>query len=230
MMSDVISSWQGAVYVAGSNILSRFFNFLPNLLGALIVFFLGLILAKWGRTIVAKVLGAIRLDKLINSAGLHTFLAKADIKVKVEIFLSEVVRWLIIAVFSIAAINILGLTTVSAVLTSLLAYIPSILSAVIILTIGVLLASLVENLVKGTVSQVEAKTARLLAKIASYLVMIVAILAAINELGIAESLTTAIFTGLIATLTLGIGLAIGLGGKDVVSKMLMDWYTQFKDK
>ncbi len=229
-MNDILLGWQQALFLAGSNILSSFVNFLPNLLGALIIFFVGLVLAKWVKALVVKVLGLVSLDKLVRSTGINQFLTKAEIKVKVEAFLGEIVRWLIIAVFSIAAINVIGLTTVSEVLTSLLAYIPNIISAVLILTVGVMLAGLVENLVKGTVSQVEVKTSRLLSKIASYLVVIVAILAAVNELGIAQSLINTLFTGLVATLTLGIGLALGLGGKDVISKMLMDWYTQFKKK
>ena len=229
-MNDILLGWQQALFLAGSNILSSFVNFLPDLLGALIIFFVGLVLAKWVKALVVKVLGLVSLDKLVRSTGLNQFLTKAEIKVKVEAFLGEIARWLIIAVFSIAAINVIGLTTVSAVLTSLLVYIPNIISAVLILTVGVMLAGLVENLVKGTVSQVEVKTSRLLSKIASYLVVIVAILAAVNELGIAQSLINTLFTGLVATLTLGIGLALGLGGKDVISKVLLDWYTQFKKK
>ena len=229
-MNDILLGWQQALFLAGSNIFTSFVNFLPDLLGAIIIFLVGIVLAKWVKALVVKVLGLVSLDKLVRSTGFNQFLTKAEIKVKVEAFLGEIVRWLIIAVFSIAAINVLGLTTVSAVLTSLLAYIPNIISAVLILTVGVMLAGLVENLVKGTVSQVEVKTSRLLSKIASYLVVIVAVLAAVNELGIAQSLINTLFTGLVATLTLGIGLALGLGGKDVISKLLMDWYTQFKKK
>lgn len=229
-MNDILLGWQQALFLASSNIFTSFVNFLPDLLGAIIIFFVGIILAKWAKALVVKVLGLVSLDKLVRSTGFNQFLTKAEIKVKVEAFLGEIIRWLVLAIFSIAAINVLGLTTVSAVLTSLLAYIPNIISAVLILTVGVMLAGLVENLVKGTVSQVEVKTSRLLSKIASYLVVIVAILAAVNELGIAQSLINTLFTGLVATLTLGIGLALGLGGKDVISKMLMDWYTQFKKK
>ena len=229
-MNDILLGWQQALFLAGSNIFTSFVNFLPDLLGAIIIFLVGIVLAKWVKALVVKVLGLVSLDKLVRSTGFNQFLTKAEIKVKVEAFLGEIVRWLIIAVFSIAAINVLGLTTVSAVLTSLLAYIPNIISAVLILTVGVMLAGLVENLVKGTVSQVEVKTSRLLSKIASYLVVIVAVLASVNELGIAQSLINTLFTGLVATLTLGIGLALGLGGKDVISKLLMDWYTQFKKK
>lgn len=227
---STVSSWQQAIWLAGANILSQFFGFLPSLFGALVIFMLGLILAKWGRRLTIKVLGTIKLDTALRKVGLGPFLSKADIKIKAEVFFGEIVRWLIIVVFSIAAVNVLGLTTVSAVLSGLLGYLPRIVSAVLILTIGVLLAGLVEGLIKGAVAQVEPKTSRLLSKIGSYLVVVVSVLAAVNELGIAQSLINTLFTGVIATLTLGVGLAIGLGAKDLVSKMLMDWYTGSKKK
>lgn len=221
-----VSSWQEAIWVAGANVLSRFFSFLPSLVGALVIFLFGLILAKWGKALLVKVLGALKLDKILRKSGLDPFLTKADIRLKAEVFFGEVVRWLIILVFSVASINVLGLTTVSIVLNGLLNYIPNIVSAVLVLTIGVLLAGLVESLVKGAVNQIDPKTSRLLSKIASYLVVIFATLAAINELGIAQSLINALFIGVIATLSLGLGLAIGLGAKDLVAKILMDWYAQ----
>lgn len=227
---SAISNWQEAVLVAGTNILTRFFGFIPSFLGAIFIFVLGLILAKWSKSLIVKILGAIKLDKVLRKSGLNSFFDKADIRVKVEVFLGEIVRWLVVIVFSMAAVNILGLTTVSSVLSSILAYLPNIVSAVLVLTIGILLAGLVENLIKGTINQVEPKTSRLLSKVGSYLVVIVSILAAINELGIAQSLINTLFVGVIATLTLGIGLSIGLGAKDLVSKLLLDWYTNSKKK
>ncbi|MEA3355349.1 MAG: hypothetical protein U9Q63_02615 [Patescibacteria group bacterium] len=227
---NAISNWQEAVLLAGSNVLSRFFGFLPSLFGAILIFIFGLILAKWGKALVVKILNLIKLDKFLNKSGLQPFLTKAEVKLKASMFFGEITRWLITIVFFIASVNVLGLTTVSGVLYSILEYIPNIVSSILILTAGVLIAGLVENFIKGTVNQVEPKTSRLLSKIASYLVVIVAALAAINELGIAQSLINTLFIGVVATLTLGIGLSIGLGGKDIVSKILMDWYADFKKK
>lgn len=225
-----ISNWQEAVFLAAANIFTQFFNFLPSLFGALLILVIGLILAKWAKTIIVKVLSAVKLDKVLRKIGLEPFLSQADIKLKAEVIIGEVVRWLIVIVFFMAGVNILGLTTVGSVLASVLSYIPNIVSAILILTIGVLLAGLVESLVKGAVNQIDPKTGRLLSKVASYLVVIVATLAAINELGIAQSLINILFIGIITTLALGIGLAIGLGAKDLVSKMLMDWYNQGRKK
>ncbi len=227
---STISNWQEAVFVAAANIFTQFFNFLPSLFGALLIFVIGLILAKWVKAIIVKVLSAVKLDKVLRKIGLEPFLSQADIKLKSEVIIGEIARWLIIVVFFMAGVNVLGLTTVASVLASVLSYVPNIVSAILILTVGVLLAGLVEGLIKGAVNQIDPKTGRLLSKVASYLVVIVAALAAINELGIAQSLINILFIGIITTLALGVGLAIGLGAKDLVSKMLMDWYNKGKKK
>lgn len=225
-----MNAWQEALFLAASNVLTGFLSFLPNLLGAILIFLVGIILAKWCKAIIVKILAAIKLDLLFQKSGVGSYLNKADVRVKAEVFFGEIIRWLIVIVFFIASVNILGLTTVSTVLNGMLAYLPRIVSAVLILTIGVFLAGLIEGLIKNAVNQVDPKTSRLLSKIASYLVVIVAALAAINELGIAQSLINIIFIGVVTTLSLGLGLAIGLGAKDTVSQMLGEWYNQGKKK
>ena len=113
-------------------------------------------------------------------------------------------------------------------LESILAYIPNVISAALILTIGVLLAGVVEKLVKGAVGTIDVKSGRLFGKIASYTLVVFATLAAISELQIARASINTIFTGFIAMLAIGFGLALGLGAKDLVARVLNDWYEKFR--
>ena len=138
---------QDAIIAAATNILTRLFAFIPLLLGALIIFLFGLVLGKWTKAVIIKILAAIKLDQALRKSGLDSYLNKAEIRGKIEVFFGELIRWLIILVFSMAAVNVLGLTAVSAVLNSLLSYIPRIISAILVLTIGVLLAGLVGRLI-----------------------------------------------------------------------------------
>ena len=227
-MTSIVVSWQNALVKVSSDVLLSVVAFLPNLLGSLVVFLIGLILAGWLKALVIKLLTVVRLSHLVKKSGLHQFLEKAEIKLKIEEMLGGVVKWLVILIFSVTAINILGLTTVSEVLTGILAYVPRVISAVLVLTVGVLLAGLVESLIKGALGQIDIKTSRLFGKIASWLIGVFATLAAINELGIAQSLINALFIGFVAMLALGFGLAIGLGAKDLVAEALRAWYQDFK--
>jgi hypothetical protein len=223
-MPENISNWQDAIIVAGSSVLSRLAIFIPNLLGAILILIIGWLAGAWLRFLVSKILGAVKLNALITGTAVDSFLKKAEIRGKIEDILGNTVRWLTIFIFFIAAVNILGLSTVSQVLNNILGYMPRVFSAAIVLLAGVLLAGLVESLVKGAVGSVAVSVSRFLGKLASWIVMIFATLAAISELGIAANFINTLITGTIAMLSLGLGLALGLGSKDIVKEILTEWY------
>lgn len=227
-MPENISNWQDAIVVAGSSVLSRLAIFIPNLLGAILILIIGWLAGSWLKILVSKILGAVKLNALITGTAIDSFLKKAEIRGKIEDILGSTVRWLTIFIFFIAAINILGLSTVSQVLNNILGYIPKVFSAAIVLLAGVLLAGLVESLVKGAVGSVAVSVSRFLGKLASWIVMIFATLAAISELGIAANFINTLITGTIAMLSLGLGLALGLGSKDLVKEILTEWYSGIK--
>ncbi len=150
-MPENISNWQDAIIVAGSSVLNQLAIFIPNLLGAVLVLVIGWLAGAWLKILVSKILGAVKLNALISGTVVDSFLQKAEIGGKVEDILGNTVKWLTIFIFFIAGINILGLSTVSQVLNNILSYIPKVFSAAIVLLAGVLLAGVVESLVKGAV-------------------------------------------------------------------------------
>lgn len=202
------------------------FAALPSLLGGLLVFVLGVIIGNLAQKAVVRALQAIHFEDLVKDTKFRDFLHRAELTEKVEVMLGTAVKWLILTIFFIAATNIWGLTTVSTLLLGIFGYLPNIISAVIVLAIGVLLAGIVESMVKAGLASIDLRTARLMGKIASYLVVTIAILAAFSELRIARDFINILFIGFVAMLSLGFGLAIGLGAKDLVSKLLGNWYTE----
>lgn len=230
MPTNTDSNYSGALISAWNDVTVRLFAFLPNLIAAIAVFIIGWIVAGWLKSLTIKILEALRLSNLLKGTGIQKFLKKADVTTKVEDVIGEIIKWLIILVFFIASVNILGLTTVSLVLESILGYIPNVISAALILTIGVLISGFVESLVKGAVGSVDLKAGRLFGKIASYTIVVFATLAAIAELKIAQAFINTIFTGFIAMLAIGLGLALGLGSKDLVARALNDWYEKFREE
>lgn len=223
-----IVAWQTALYTVWVSTITSFLALFPHILGALIVASLGIIIGNWVKTLAVKSLQMIRFETLIKDSKFKAFLVKAEVTGKVEEVIGSILKWLIVLTFFIAATNILGLTTVSNVLVGVLGYVPNVISAVIVLAIGVLLAGLVEGIVKGALASVDLKTARLMGKIASYTVVTITTLAAFSELKIASSFINILFIGFVSMLALGFGLAIGLGAKDVIGQALSDWYKEMK--
>lgn len=223
-----IMAWQNALYSVWASTIGSFLSLFPNILGAIIVATMGIILGNWVKSLTIKSLQMIRFETLIKDSKFKAFLLKAEITDKVEEVIGGILKWLIVLTFFITATNILGLSTVSNVLVGVLGYVPNVISAVIVMAIGVLLAGIIEGVVKGALASVDLKTARLMGKVASYTVVTITTLAAFSELKIASAFINILFIGFVSMLALGFGLAIGLGAKDVIGQALSDWYKEVK--
>lgn len=223
-----IQAWQSALYTVWVSTITSFLSLFPNILGSIIVATLGIVIGNWVKTITVKSLQMIRFETMIKDSKFKAFLIKAEVTDKVEEVIGSVLKWLIVLTFFIAATNILGLTTVSNILVGVLSYVPNVMSAVIVMAIGVLLAGIIEGVVKGALASVDLKTSRLMGKIASYTVVTITTLAAFSELKIASAFINILFIGFVSMLALGFGLAIGLGAKDVIGQALSDWYKEMK--
>jgi len=223
-----LATWQSALIASWQEVWLSFLGILPSILGAIVIFAIGLIIAYWAKKLVIESLKLIQTDKLIKSAGIDKYLAKAEIKYTFIELLGTIVEGLIILVFFLAVVDILGLSVVSQVLVSVLAFLPNVLAAVLIFAVGYIVAGVVDGLVRGALASVDHAIAKPLGKFARWLILIIAFFAAVSELQIAQGLIATFYQGLTYTLVLAVGLSVGLGAKDVVAKILDDWYEKLK--
>lgn len=212
------------------DITTAFIAFLPQLFWALIILIIGILLGRLGKSLVKSALHAINLNGLVKNAGFGKLSSQADFRPQVEEGLGELTRWLIIYLFTISFLNILGLTNIADFLTNILSYLPNIIAALLIFIIAVLLAGFTESFVKNAVASFDVITARLMGKIASYTIVVIGALIALSELGIAEFFINILFIGFVVTLSLTLGLAIGLGSKDVINDILKNWYKKYNQQ
>lgn len=223
-----INALQESVSLTLANLLTSVLVFVPRFIAALLIFGIGITLARWIRKLIVSSLEKLRLSAEVEKTPIQAFLKNADVTMRIEVILGGIVYWLLILIVLQTSISVLGLTAVSTLLERVLLYVPNIISAVIILVFGVLLAGLVETLVKGAIKAVDVRSSRMLGTVTSYLVMVVAIMAAISELGIAQQFITTLFMGVVSALAIAFGLAFGLGSKDTVSKMMEEWYSRMR--
>ncbi len=220
--------WTRSLNMAWDQTMGSVVAYIPRVIFAILIATFGVILGNYVRDLIVKALRLVKFEQLVQDTKFQLFLKKAEVTHKLEDVIATLAKWIIVITFFISATNVAGLSSVAEVLTGVLSYVPSVVSAVLVLALGVLLAGLVEGLVKGSLSSIDIKTARLMGKVSSYTVVTIATLAALSELNIAASFINILFIGFVSMLSLGFGLAIGLGAKDVVGKILERWYKQIQ--
>lgn len=195
-------------------------GFLPELLGAIVVFIVGLVIAWALRVVVEKVVMALRIDDLMIKLKVKDLFKRVGLSLHVGRLLGWMVKWFIVVVFLIAAADILGWSQITAFLNDVVAYIPNALVAVVILLVGIVLGSFVFEVVEKAVSASKMGGERLLAGISKWAIFLFAFIAALQQLGIASALLQTITTGLVAMIAIAGGLAFGLGGQEHAKKFL----------
>src|SRR5690606_857266 len=123
-------------------------------------------------------------------------------------------RWFVIIIFLIPTADIWGLGQFVVILNNFLGYLPNILIAVLLLLVGFVVSQLVHDLLLASIQGVSQASARTIAVVGKYSVVVFAVLIALNQLGIASDLIRILFAGIVAMVALAGGLAFGLGGKD----------------
>lgn len=225
-MVTQITSWSDSLWHGLTAGLDRFANGVPTVLGALLILILGWIIAGALAALVVKVSRAAHLDTLGDRIKVNDFLSRAGTRMTASDILGEVVKWVVRLVFVEMAAEQCGLTQVTALVNGILGFIPNILVALLVLGIGAFLAQLLSGVVRGAASEAGMGNAGLLAKLASGGVMAFAIIAAVNQLGIAPIVVNTLYIGLVASLSLALGLAFGLGGRDTAARLTQQWVGQ----
>jgi hypothetical protein len=198
--------------------LDRFFEFIPQLIGAIIILIIGYIVAKVLQAVVARVLKAIGFDGWMERGGIKQFFDRAQTSETPATVLGKLVFWLVFIIAITMAADALGISQVSQVLGQLIAYIPSIIAAILILILASLLANFLSGIVRG------ATGSDLLANVARYAIIVYAVFAAITELGIAVQLTAPTFLIILGAVALAAAIAFGWGGRDVAKDIIERHY------
>jgi hypothetical protein len=195
-------------------------SFVPELVVALIIFAIGWVLAALIEKLVEGLFKALKVDAALRSAGLEDVVKRAGYNLNSGLFVGALVKWFIIVVFLMASFGILGLDQVNVFLGQVVNYIPQVIVAVLILMVAVVVASALQKVVVASAKAGHVKSAELLGRVTKWAIWIFAILTALVTLGVATALIQMILTSVFYGAALALGLAFGLGGKEVASRLI----------
>jgi len=202
--------------------------FLPALIGAIIIFIVGWIVARLIKLGVVKLLTLVRFDKATEKGGVNQFLKKGDITKSPSEILGILVYWFIMILVIIASLDALGLPIVSDLLNSIFLYIPNVVAAIIVLILGFLVGTLLATVVRTAASNAGLKAADGMGKLALYALVLFSVAIALDQLGVGEEIVGAAFMITFGAVALALALAFGLGGRDAAADYLKRWLQEKK--
>ncbi|UFH51542.1 mechanosensitive ion channel family protein [Pseudomonas sp. KNUC1026] len=218
--------WTQSLVTAMTALWSKVAGFIPNLFGALVVVLLGFVVAKLLDALLSRVLAKLGLDRIMGGTGLTKLMTRAGIRVPISALVGKIVYWFVLLVFLVSAAESLGLQRVSATLDVLALYLPKVFGGALVLLVGVLLAQLVNGIVRGAAEGVGLDYSAGLGRIAQWLVIVISISVAISQLEIKTDLLNHVIVIVLVTIGLAVALAMGLGSRELAGQILAGIYVR----
>ncbi len=206
------------------NFFQSFAEFLPRLIGGLIILFIGWIIAKivsWG---IAKFLKAIKFENLSNRLGINGFLVRGGVKKSSSKMIANLFYWLIMCIVLGLFFNSLGLEVVTELFNKIVLYIPNVIVACVLLVIGFFLGDFVKNFSTVSLKGAGFEHAETAGNVFRGVILFFVAGFILTQLGIGEEIVKTIIQALLGGLGLAFALAFGLGGRewagDIIEKYL----------
>ncbi|WP_461533088.1 mechanosensitive ion channel family protein [Sinomicrobium sp.] len=198
----------------------------PKLLWTLLLLFLGWLIYRIVLFVVGSLLKLSKIDKLSEKLNETDLLFNSSYRIDLRKIILFFVRFLLVLILLITGAEILNLHAVSEVAAQLIAYLPRVLTGIALLIVGLITANLVRKAVQDTLRSFDISGSKFVSGLAFYVILLIATLMALNQVGIQTDIITnnilIFFGALLAAFT----IALGLGSKDVISRLLLSFYTR----
>jgi flagellar biosynthesis protein FliQ len=221
-----VTSWRDALVASFQEAFTQIIAVTPKIVGMVLILVVGYFVARLLDKFVTALAQSLGLEKAAERSGLAASMNHVGINRSIPWILGRVVFWLTLCVFLSAAFNVLGLDAVSSTMDQIVAFIPKLLVATVVVVVGLLLASFLRGVVATSADRVGISYADTLANGCYYLVALITFMAAFDKLGIQFGLLKELILIASGALALGFALAFGLGGREVMAGILAGYYTR----
>jgi hypothetical protein len=195
-------------------------DFLPNLLAALLIFFVGITIAVVLKKTFVRIFKAIGFDKVSEKFGIMEVLQKGGIKDSLSTLLAKIISWLTILVFLIISLRALNIPTIERLMEEFFLYLPNVFVAILILSAGYLLSNFLGRTVLIASVNAGFKLSGIIGKFVQFTVFFISIAMALEQLGIGKETVLLTFAIIYGGVVFALALAFGIGGKETAREYL----------
>ncbi|MEK7063048.1 MAG: hypothetical protein AAB946_03380, partial [Patescibacteria group bacterium] len=163
-----VDIWSQVLTESFRNLWVGVIGFVPNLVVAILIVIIGWAIGALLGRVVSQVIKSLRLDEGLRKAGLEDFLARGGINLNSGAFLGGLVKWFVMLVFLIGALDVLRLTQVTEFLKNILEYIPQVIVAVLILLAAGVIGDALKRVVVSSAKTAEVKSSGFLGSVTKW--------------------------------------------------------------
>lgn len=212
MLHTIINAFQVA--------LTTVFNFVPHLVGFIVIALVGWLVAWIFDKAVTAILRKVGFGRVSDRVGLTRMERSMGWKIDSSQLLGRVVFWFIFLIFLIPAADALGVPTISNTLNIILDYLPNVFAALLALILGVILGTFAGDFVSRAANASRLGNPKIIGNVVRWSIIGFACLIALEQLKIAPPLITTLFAAVMGGLALAFALSFGLGGREHASRLL----------
>ena len=229
VLKTMTDNWLEVIQYSFQSLWVEIVAYMPQILIALLIIIFGWIVGGVLKRVIEKVFATLKINTLLNAAGADDLAQRAGYQLKAGAFVGALVKWFVIIVFFVAALDVLNLDQVTVFFRDVvLGYLPQVIVAVLILFGVMIIANIVDKTVSAGTRAAGFGAPELLGTFARYAIILFGILAIMSQLEIAPDLAQMLFAGLVFATSLAFGLAFGLGGRDAAGRYI-DKMTKGRD-
>jgi hypothetical protein len=208
--------------------ISKFIEFVPNVVVAMVVIIAGVLIGKILSKVVDKVLTQIGFNKLGDKINEIEAIKKFDLDIKLSKVVGKLLYYFVLLVFIIAAADTLGVPAISNMVLLLVEFIPKIISAAIMVLAGVLLADMLRKFVADLCASFNVSSGKLISSAVFFFVLIIVVIASLAQAGINTSLLEFTFSVLVGGIILAFSIGYGFASKEILLNILSSFYSKNK--
>lgn len=208
--------------------LDTFFGFIPNLIGFLVILFVGYVVAKIVKRVVTALLDKVGVDRALHSGQTGQYVERISPGASPSKLIGGIAFWFIFLGAISIAVSALKIAALTTFVASIYGYLPNVIAAVIIFVVAGALAGAIAGLVAKLMG--DTPTGKLVATIAPLLIMGIAVFMILNQLQIAPAIVTITYAVLLGSLGLGMALAFGLGGRETAAQLVSGAHSRAQEQ
>lgn len=218
MNGDEAMSWQNSLANTYHAFTSLILAHAPQIIGALALMVAGWLIALLLRLLTRKLVRGF--DSVFNRVAGSSSVRQESIKRSYVEILGNIVFWTVLIFFIAAAANVLGWNMFANWMSSIVAYLPNLVTGLVIILAGFLLSNFARTAVFNATQSTGIKQSELLARVTQIILLFTSLVIGIEQIGINVGFLTNVLIVVIGLLLFGGTLAFSLGAKTLVANVI----------